>query len=167
MSHLRELGKSKKFDKRVLDELSNNRKITVLNCLLFFYATRTTRFSTGCVMWRKRWLAHDQAPQHFPKHQQRLWLVLGCLKLNYRRYLLSVNLWNVSENSTIAVSVGQHKRIDPSSRQPTRSYVAQPPLQKLNKRCYGTRPHPSYLLDLSSTDYHFFNHFANFKNQRR
>ena len=44
----------------------------------------------------------------------------------------------------------------------TRSYIAQPMLQKLNELSYKVLPHPSYSPDLSPADYHFFKHLDNF-----
>jgi len=43
-----------------------------------------------------------------------------------------------------------------------RPHVAQPMLQKLNELGYEILPHPSYLLDLSPTDFHFLKHLDNF-----
>jgi len=53
----------------------------------------------------------------------------------------------------LAASIGQLKGPNSSPWQ----HITQPSLQKLNKLGSEVLPHLPYLLDLSSTDYHFFN----------
>ena len=168
-------------------ELKMTKRLTHTHTFLF-YAT-TNHFSTGLWRWWKtdfiQWqpemtssvFGNEKKLQCTSQSQsctqKSSWSLFGgcCLsdslelseswQNHYIWEVCSADWWAAPTTAMPAASTGQQKGPGSSPRQ-RQLHATQPTPPKLNELGYKILPHPSYSLDLSPTNYHFFKHLDNF-----
>lgn len=192
--HLKQIGKTKKLDKWVPYELTDNqknRRLEVASSLALRNKNEPflERIITCDEKWilydnRRRsaqWLDIDQQPKHFPKpalHQKKVMVTVWWSAAG----LIHHSFLNAGETVTAEKYCQQIEEMHQKLRlmcpalvnrkgpillhDNARPHVAKSTLQKLNEMGYETLPHPPYSPDLSPTDYHFFKHLDNFLKEK-
>ena len=193
-NHLREIGKTKKFDKWVPHELNDNqkkRRYEVSSSLLLH--NKNDPFLDWVVTCDKKWVLYNnhqcsaqwldanEAPRHFPKpelHQKKVMLTVWWSAASFIHY----SFLNAGETITAEKYCQQMDEMHQKLQQQHPAFVkrkgpillhdnawphvAKLTLHKLNELGYETLPHPLYSLELSPTNYHFFKHLDNFLHEK-
>lgn len=189
-NHLRDIGKSKKLDKWVPHELTENqklRRLEVSSALLL--RNKNEPFLDRIVTCDEKWILYDnrrrsaqwldrhESPKQFPKpklHQRKVlvtvwWSSTGLIHYSFLKCGETITAEKYCHE--IEEMNQKLKRICPALvnrkgpvllHDNARPHVAQSTVQKLIQLGYETLPHPAYSPDLSPTDYHFFKHLDKF-----
>ena len=192
--HLHQLGKTRKLDKWVPHELTENHKFKryeVCSAMLLRNERdpMLDRIVTCDEKWiffdnRRRssqWLNVGEAPKHFPKpeqHQKKVlvtvwWTMRGVIHHNFLKPGETVTSEKYCEE--IDQMHLQLKRLRPALvnrkgplllHDNAKPHVARVTQKKLNELGIEVLPHPPYSPDLSPTDFHFFKHLDNFVKEK-
>lgn len=194
LRHLKQIGKTKKLDKWVPHELTEqqkNRRLEIASSLVLRnkndpFLERIITCDEKWILYDNRrrsaqWLDRDQQPQHFPKpalHQKKVmvtvwWCAAGLIHHSFlnpgetitaEKYCQQIDEMHQKLQSMCPALANRKGPI--LLHDNARPHVAQLTLQKLNGLDYETLPHPPYSPDLSPTDYHFFKHLNYFLQEK-
>ena len=188
--HLKEIGKTKKLERWVPHELSEeqrNRRYEISSALLLRNETdpfldRIVTCDEKWIMYDNRrrsaqWVDSDESPKVFAKpelHQKKVmvtvwWCSLGIIHHSFlppgesitaEKYCIEIEEM-MKKLKDIRPALVNRRRVL-LLHDNARPHVARMTLQKLNELSIETLPHPPFSPDLSPTDYHFFKHLGDF-----